>query len=45
MPIAGAILGAVLTGLFYWLMWGGGLNYIDARLQQSRERKRDLERR
>ena len=45
MPIAGAILGAVLTGLFYWLMWGGGLNYIDARLQQSRDRKRDLERR
>jgi hypothetical protein len=45
MPVVGAVLGAILTGLFYWLMWGGGLQYIDARLQQSRERKRDQERR
>jgi hypothetical protein len=45
MPIIGAIVGAVVTGLFYWLLWGGGLQYIDARLQQSRDRKRDAERR
>jgi hypothetical protein len=43
MPIIGAIVGAIVTGLFYWLMWGGGLDYIDARLRQSRDRKRDAE--
>ena len=45
MPIIGAIVGAIVTGLFYWLMWGGGLQYLDARIQQSRDRKRDAARR
>jgi hypothetical protein len=45
MPFVGAILGAILTGLFYWLVWGQGLEYIEARMRESRERKRDAERR
>jgi hypothetical protein len=45
MPVIAAIAGAVMTGLFYWLMWGGGLQYIDVRMQQSRDRNRDAERR
>jgi hypothetical protein len=45
MPLIGAIVGAIVTGLFYWLMWGGGMQYIDARMRQSRDRKREAEQR
>ena len=45
MPVVAAVIGAIMTGLFYWLMWGGGLNYIDARIRQSSDRKRDAQRR
>ena len=41
MPVIAAIVGAVLMGLFYWLIWGQGLQYIDMRLRESRDRKRD----
>jgi hypothetical protein len=45
MPVVAAVIGAIMTGLFYWLMWGGGLDYIDARIRQSSDRKRDAQRR
>ena len=41
MPVIAAIVGAVLMGLFYWLIWGQGLQYIDMRLRASRDRRRD----
>lgn len=40
MPVLGAILGAIVMGLVYWIMWGGGLAYIDALLNARQERKR-----
>lgn len=40
MPIIGALLGAVALGLVYWIMFGGGLSYIDALLSTRQERKR-----
>ncbi|TDR94785.1 TerB family tellurite resistance protein [Enterovirga rhinocerotis] len=40
MPIVGAIFGAIVMGLIYWIMWGGGLAYIDAALNSRQERKR-----
>jgi hypothetical protein len=40
MPIIGAILGAVMLGLMYWIMWGGGLSYINAMLDSRQERRR-----
>jgi hypothetical protein len=41
MPVIAAIAGAVLTGIFYWLMWGKGLEYLEHRWQSGRDRKRD----
>lgn len=43
MPVIGAIFGAIVMGLIYWLMWGGGMSYIDARLNQRRDRLRHEE--
>jgi hypothetical protein len=40
MPVIAAIVGAVLMGLFYWLIWGQGLQYIDMRLRASQDRRR-----
>ena len=40
MPIIGAIFGAVMLGLVYWIMFGGGLAYIGAMLDSRDERKR-----
>lgn len=45
MPVIAAIVGAVLMGLFYWLIWGQGLQYIDMRLRESRDRKRNAQNR
>ena len=45
MPIIAAVAGAVLTGLFYWLIWGKGLEYVEHRWKESRDGKRDLARR
>ncbi len=39
MPIIAAIIGAVMTGLFYWFMFGGGMAYIDTRLRERDKRK------
>lgn len=40
MPIIGAIFGAVMLGLVYWIMFGGGLAYIGAMLDSRDARKR-----
>ena len=40
MPIIAAVIGAVLTGLLYWFVWGGGMEYVDARLHDNADRKR-----
>jgi hypothetical protein len=45
MPVIAAVPGAVLTGIFYWLVWGKGLDYIELRWRESRDRKRDEARR
>jgi hypothetical protein len=43
MPVIMAILGAVFLGLFYWLMWGQGLEYIEHRWTTARKRRSDAE--
>jgi hypothetical protein len=43
MPVLVAIVGAVATGLMYWLLWGKGLEYIDYRWQEKRDAKRRAE--
>jgi hypothetical protein len=45
MPIFAAILGAVVTGLLYWLIWGKGLEYIDHAWRESSNRRQDAKRR
>ena len=40
MPVIGAIFGAIVMGLIYWVMWGGGLAYIDAMLNARQEKRR-----
>ena len=45
MPVIAAVAGAILTGLFYWLIWGKGLEYIEHRWKEGRDTKRDLRRR
>jgi hypothetical protein len=45
MPVIAAVAGAVLTGIFYWLIWGNGLAYIELRWRESRDRKDDEARR
>jgi hypothetical protein len=45
MPIIVAIVGAVVTGLFYWLIWGRGLDYIEHRWRASSDRRRETRRR
>lgn len=40
MPIVGALFGAIMLGLVYWIMFGGGLSYIGAMLDGRDERKR-----
>jgi hypothetical protein len=35
MPVIGAIVGAVTTGLVWWLFFGRGLEYIDHRLSAA----------
>ena len=45
MPILAAILGAVVTGLLYWLIWGKGLEYIDHAWRDSSNRRQDAKRR
>ncbi len=39
-----AVFGAVLTGLLYWVLWGGGKDYIDARLTEAGRRRQDAKR-
>jgi hypothetical protein len=43
MPVIAAIAGAVATGFFYWLIWGRGLDYLELRWREGRDRKRDVE--
>jgi hypothetical protein len=43
MPIIATIVGAIATGLMYWLIWGKGLEYIDYRWQEKRDAKRRAE--
>ncbi|HEX2726743.1 MAG TPA: hypothetical protein VHN20_13065 [Beijerinckiaceae bacterium] len=45
MPVLLAIVGAVATGLFYWLIWGRGLEYVEHRWRASTGRRRDARRR
>ncbi len=43
MPVIMAILGAIFLGLFYWLMWGQGLEYIEHRWTSARKRRSEAE--
>jgi hypothetical protein len=43
MPVIMAILGAIFLGLFYWLMWGQGIEYIEHRWTAARKRRSDTE--
>lgn len=45
MPVIAAILGAIATGLVYWLIWGKGVDYIEQRWRAGRDAKRDATRR
>lgn len=45
MPVIGAIFGAIMTGLMYWLFWGKGLEYIDHRMRQSADERRSRKQR
>lgn len=40
MPIIGAVIGAIMTGLLYWFIWGGGMDYVDAMLRDRKDKKR-----
>ena len=40
MPVVAAIVGAIMTGLLWWLMWGKGMEYIDSVLRDHQARKR-----
>lgn len=40
MPIIAALLGAIMTGVVWWLMFGRGLDYIEHRLQARGEARR-----
>lgn len=40
MPVVAAIIGAIMTGLLYWFMWGGGMEYIDKALRDRQDDKR-----
>ena len=43
MPVIMAIMGAIFLGLFYWLMWGQGLEYIEHRWTSARKRRSEAE--
>jgi hypothetical protein len=45
MPFIAAIVGAIVTGLFYWLIWGKGLEYLEHQWRESSNRRRDAKRR
>jgi hypothetical protein len=45
MPFIAAIVGAIFTGLFYWLIWGKGLEYLEHQWRESSNRRRDAKRR
>lgn len=45
MPIIGAVIGAIMTGLLYWFMWGGGMEYVDGAMRDRKDRKRRLAKR
>jgi hypothetical protein len=45
MPFIAAIVGAIFTGLFYWLIWGKGLEYLEHQWRESSNRRRDDKRR
>lgn len=40
MPILAAIVGATITGVIYWMIWGGGMEYVSQRLSAGSEQKR-----
>lgn len=40
MPVIAAVFGAIATGVIYWMIWGGGMEYLSHRLSASGEQKR-----
>ncbi len=40
MPVIAAIVGAVVTGLFYWIVWGNGGQVIEGLLSDRRNARR-----
>lgn len=40
MPVLAAIVGAITTGVIYWMIWGGGMEYVSHRLSAGSEQKR-----
>jgi hypothetical protein len=40
MPVIAALVGAITTGLFYWIVWGNGGEVIDRWLSQRHDSKR-----
>lgn len=40
MPVIAAVVGAIVTGLTYWVVWGNGLEHIDHWLRDGRNAKR-----
>jgi hypothetical protein len=40
MPIIAVLLGAIVTGTIYWMLWGGGMAYVSQRLDAKGEEKR-----
>lgn len=39
MPVVLAIVSALISGTFLWLVWGGGFAYVDHRLRERESRK------
>lgn len=40
MPIIATLVGAITTGVIYWMIWGGGMEYVSQRLRAGSEQKR-----
>jgi hypothetical protein len=43
MPILAAIVGAITTGVIYWMIWGGGMEYVSQRLSAGSEQPHGTE--
>lgn len=39
MPVIAAIVGAVFTGVIYWMLWGGGMEYLRDSLASHGQQK------